>query len=136
VERLSQNQIAALEALAKGIIPGDQRDAGVSALNAGEHLAKKLEVNPFSSLLMDGVRFAESESVARFGQSVDKLSPEALHQLLGVVRDRAPALFKFVRMETCALYLSQPKTWERIGFPGPSIEQGGYPDFDREQQEG
>ena len=130
---LSPNQIAVLEALARGIIPADAKDQGAAALNAGGHLAKRLEPNPFASGLIEGVKFAEEESVRQFGMTIDKLPPDALHQLLALIRDQAPTVFKFVRMETCALYLSQPRTWERIGFPGPSIEQGGYPDFDREQ---
>jgi hypothetical protein len=32
-----------------------------------------------------------------------------------------------------ALYLGDPRVSRAIGFPGPSIEQGGYPDFDRPQ---
>jgi hypothetical protein len=34
-------------------------------------------------------------------------------------------------MDVPALYLSDPGVSRRIGFPGPSIEVGGYPDFDR-----
>ena len=29
-------------------------------------------------------------------------------------------------MDVCALYLSDPAVWRRIGFPGPSAETGGY----------
>ena len=44
-----------------------------------------------------------------------------------------PGFFKQLRMDTCALYLSDPGVWARIGFPGPSSAQGGYPDFDQPQ---
>ena len=33
----------------------------------------------------------------------------------------------------CALYLSDMGVWQRIGFPGPSSQSGGYPDFDQPQ---
>jgi hypothetical protein len=29
--------------------------------------------------------------------------------------------------------MSDPGVWQRIGFPGPSTEAGGYPDFDQPQ---
>ena len=38
---------------------------------------------------------------------------------------------KQLRMDVCALYLTDPGVWGRIGFPGPSVERGGYPDFDQ-----
>jgi hypothetical protein len=42
--------------------------------------------------------------------------------------------FRQLRMDVCALYLSDPGVWARIGFPGPSTAQGGYPDFDQPQR--
>jgi hypothetical protein len=36
-------------------------------------------------------------------------------------------------MDVCALYLSDPAVWQRIGFPGPSADSGGHPDFDQPQ---
>jgi len=130
---LSPEQVAALESLASTIIPGDSRGAGVAQFNPGAHLAEKLRTNPFASGLLQGLDFAAKQSLEMFGLPVGELPSESLYQLVGVLRDRSPGFFKFLRMETCALYLSQTATWQRIGFPGPSIEQGGYPDFDRVQ---
>ena len=53
------------------------------------------------------------------------------HEL--TLREQQPGFFKQLRMDVCALYLSDPGVWARIGFPGPSSAQGGYPDFDRPQ---
>jgi hypothetical protein len=49
------------------------------------------------------------------------------------LRDQCPAFFKQLRMDVSALYLSDPEVWQRIGFPGPSTDRGGYPDFDQPQ---
>jgi hypothetical protein len=38
-------------------------------------------------------------------------------------------------MDVSALYLSDPEVWCRIGFPGPSIDSGGHPDFDQKPEE-
>ena len=126
-------QISTLESLASAIVPADSRGAGVTPFNPGAHLAGKLQANPFASGLLQGLAFAEKQSLEMFGVPVVQLPPESLNKLLGVLRDQSPGFFKFLRMETCALYLSQPATWQRIGFPGPSIERGGYPDFDQVQ---
>lgn len=130
---LSPEQVATLQSLASAIIPADSRGAGVAQFNPGVHLAEKLRTNPFASGLLQGLAFAEKQSLEMFGIPIGELPPESLNKLLGVLRDQSPAFFKFLRMETCALYLSQPTTWQRIGFPGPSIERGGYPDFDQVQ---
>jgi hypothetical protein len=130
----STRQVETLRALACGILPSDELDDGVGSLDAGEHLATKLAANPFAERLLEDLRVTERDSAAHFGRSVGELDGEGLSQLLAMLRERTPLLFKFVRMESCALYLSQPATWPRIGFPGPSIELGGYPDFDQPQR--
>jgi len=49
------------------------------------------------------------------------------------MRVDAPGFFKQLRMDVAALYLGDPGVWRRIGFPGPSTDTGGYPDFDQPQ---
>ena len=56
-----------------------------------------------------------------------------IHELLAVVREKVAGFFKQLRMDVSAIYLSDAGVWERIGFPGPSSESGGYPDFDQRQ---
>ena len=34
-----------------------------------------------------------------------------------------------LEIDVSALYLRDQEVWQRIGFPGPSVESGGYPDF-------
>ena len=50
-----------------------------------------------------------------------------------MLRDRMPDFFRQLRMDACASYMSDPGVWQRIGFPGPSTDTGGYPDFDQPQ---
>src|SRR5256885_84364 len=49
------------------------------------------------------------------------------------VRDDVRGFFKHLRMDVWGLYLSDAEVWGRIGFPGPSVQTGGYPDFDQPQ---
>ena len=131
--RLTPGQIATLASLACAMIPADEKDEGVAPLDPGQRIAEKIEADANPTPYLDGLRVAERASFEQFGRPVADLDPGSLEKLLALLRDASPALFKFIRTEVCALYLIQPSTWQRIGFPGPSIERGGYPDFDQPQ---
>jgi hypothetical protein len=126
----AEQETAALAVLANGVIPPDARDAGAAVVAAGPRLAAKLSASP---LYRAGLDAAEATASDQFGAGVAALSPKQVHHLLDLLRERQPAFFRQLRMDVCALYLSDPSVWERIGFPGPSTEQGGYPDFDQPQ---
>jgi Gluconate 2-dehydrogenase subunit 3 len=125
------NEVAILAILANGIIPADGRDAGAAAVAAGPRLAEKLASGAGAAVYAEGLRTAREISREAFGREPGELGPSEVHDLLGGIRERAPAFFKQLRMDVSALYLSDPGVWRRIGFPGPSIETGGHPDFDR-----
>ncbi len=119
---------AALGFLANGVIPPDHRDDGAAGVNCGERLAGKM-LTVYSEGVVSARRLAEIE----FGKPLLKLDPSELEKLLDRLRVEAPAFYKQLRLDVTALYLSDPKVWTRIGFPGPSAETGGYPDFDQPQ---
>jgi hypothetical protein len=125
--------MSALEVLVNAIIPADETDAGAAAVDAASILAQRIDAGTNAPLYLDGLRRAEEMSRQRYSTGVETLTPEQVHELLGAVRSEMPGFFKQLRMDVCALYLSDPGVWERIGFPGPSTETGGYPDFDQPQ---
>ena len=131
--RITPEQIDALSALAAGIIPPDECDADAAMLNAGECLAQRIVSESNGSSYFEGLQFAETTAKANFGREISKLDAVSLESLLVMLRDQFPAFFKFLRAETCALYLKKPAVWKRIGFFGPSIQSGGHPDFDHPQ---
>jgi hypothetical protein len=128
---LPAEQVEILEKLARGIIPADGKDQGVAGLNVGQSVARKIESDPNGAIHLEGLNFAASVAQETFGRPIIDLDPTSIHELVGMVRESFPGLFKLLRTEACAIYLSQPAAWKRIGFPGPSIEQGGYPEFDK-----
>jgi hypothetical protein len=125
--------IPTLSALANGILPADGRDAGAAAVNAGARLAEKPAAGVNAPLYRRGLAAAVELALVRYGRPVEDLTPSEVHELLCVLAEQFPAFFKQLRMDVCALYLTDPGVWERIGFPGPSTARGGYPDFDRPQ---
>ena len=131
---MTAEESRALATLAQGIIPADEFDAGAAAVGAAERLAQRIDTGVNAKVYLDGLRRAEAMARQRFSAAVESLTPGQLHELIGALRAEAPAFFKQLRMEVCALYLADPAVWERIGFPGPSTETGGYPDFDQPQR--
>ena len=124
---------AALAVLAGGIIPADGRDAGAAEVQAGPRLAERIESGMNAASYLKGLEQAEEIAKERFGRDVASLRPAEAHELLAALRDRLPGFFKQLRMDVSAMYLSDPGVWARIGFPGPSTDAGGHPDFDRPQ---
>ncbi|HEY0551602.1 MAG TPA: aldehyde dehydrogenase family protein, partial [Verrucomicrobiae bacterium] len=82
-------------------------------------------------LYSQGIEAAQEMAQKIFRRPIAELVPAEIHELLAVMREELPAFFKQLRMDVSALYLSEPAVWQRIGFPGPSIASGGYPDFDQ-----
>jgi hypothetical protein len=122
-----------LRALADAIIPPDGRDAGAAAVDAGPRLAERMRDSPQAALYTEGLRTTREVCVRLFGRPITALTPSELSELTHQVAATAPAFFRQLRLDTTTLYLSDPAVWTRIGFPGPSIETGGHPDFDRSQ---
>jgi restriction endonuclease Mrr len=120
---------ATLMKLADGIIPPDDSDSGASAVQAGPRLAERIAQGVNAAVYRQGIDAAERLASERFHAAVSDLNADQVHELLGALRETQPGFFKQLRMDVSALYLSDPQVWQRIGFPGPSVETGGYPDF-------
>jgi len=127
------DEAAILAGLANGIIPADERDAGAAAVSAGPRLAEKVASGVNAALYRSGLSAAAEMAQNQFGRAILELDMTQMHELLGLLREQQPGFFKQLRMDVCALYLSDPEVWARISFPGPSTAQGGYPDFDQPQ---
>src|SRR5882672_2500126 len=125
---MTAEQVKILERLANGIIPADEMDEGAAAVNAGMRIAEKIDAGINAKVYLSGL-----EAVAGLKKDVLRMSSSEVHELLGILKEKAPGFFKQLRMDVSALYLSDAGVWERIGFGGPSSETGGYPDFDQEQ---
>jgi hypothetical protein len=130
---ISLGDIAALSVLANGIIPADSRDAGAASVHAGPGIAERMRRSPYAPVYLDGLEAAQTLAGNKFGCTVRELDAAQVHELLGFLREHSPAFFRQLRADVCALYLSDAGVWRRIGFPGPSSDTGGYPDFDQPQ---
>ncbi len=125
--------IAALNALAKGIIPPDERDGGAAMVFAGLGAAGKFRLGIQPDVYTGGLQAATALAQARFGSPVAGLQPDQIQELLGLLEEQALPFFKQLRADVSAAYLSDSGVWRSIGFPGPSTDAGGYPDFAQPQ---
>jgi hypothetical protein len=123
--------IAALATLSQGIIPADDRDAGAAIVHCGAAIAEKMRRSPYGEVYVDGIRTAQSLAEEQFGRMLGELAADELQHVLMELRELRPMFFRFLRADVCSLYLSDPGVWQRIGFPGPASQTGGYPDFDQ-----
>jgi hypothetical protein len=130
---LTLDDIAVITALANGIIPADERDAGAAAVHAGPGIAGRVRFSPYADVYMAGLDDARRLARTLFNRGVPEATAEQVESLLGALREQSPAFFRLIRGDVCALYLSDPAVWRRMGFPGESTDRGGYPDFDQPQ---
>ncbi len=128
---LTPEDVATLTALANGILPADDRDAGAAAVNAGPTIAERIRQGAFASVYLAGLSTADELARETFARTVSELNASQLSELIALLRERSPAFFRQLRADVCARYLGDLEVSRRIGFPGPSAERGGYPDFDR-----
>jgi Gluconate 2-dehydrogenase subunit 3 len=133
---ITLGDISVLAALADGIIPADERDAGASLVHAGPSIAERMRRSLSAHIYVEGLRAARAFATERFGREVRELNAGQMRELLTALRDQSPFFFRQLRADVCALYLGDAGVWQRIGFPGPSSQSGGYPDFDQPQGSG
>lgn len=136
-----------LEALASTMLPPDDFDAGVQDMGfvSVVEMRARYEAGR-EALYVTALQAVDQMARSEFDQRdfVD-LSPAERTALLEAVRQnrasgadwagvKPSSFFSALWEDVVFLYCTHPDTWQRIGFPGPSFEAGGYRDFDQPQQ--
>src|SRR5947207_15184043 len=95
-DRISSfERLDALAALAAGIIPPDEKDAGAANANVWPRLSAKLDTVVYA----DGLAVAGRIAQEKFRRPVGELSPQEMYKLLDTLREESPAFFKQLRMD-------------------------------------
>ena len=76
------DDIAALAALANGIIPPDARDSGAAAVHAGAGIAERMRHGANGALYAEGLRSAAENARQKFGRRVGELDANEVHQVI------------------------------------------------------
>jgi ribosome-associated toxin RatA of RatAB toxin-antitoxin module len=141
------HEIETLDVLAGTMIPADGFDDGAKGLGFPEvaEVRARYEAGR-AKVYRKGLQAVDVLARSMFSQDtfVD-LSPEHRLQLLDAVRqgkgDSSPwedvqpgDFFGALWEDVLFLYCTHPDTWQRLGWPGPAFDAGGYIDFDQEQK--
>ena len=143
-----EHQRQTLEALATTMLPPDDFDQGAPELgfvNVVE-LRARYEAGR-AELYTAGIEAVDSLAQSMYGKSsfVD-LIPSERAALLDAIRQNRingdmwgqqiepSSFFSALWEDVSFVYCTHPHTWQRIGFPGPSFDSGGYRDFDQPQE--
>ena len=141
------HQLETLEALAGTVIPPDDFDGGAAGLGFAEVANLRARYTPGrADIYQIGVRAVDQVAADLFG--VERFAALSLAQrteLLEAIREERVAqsawgnitpgkFFGALAEDVVFLYCTHPDTWQRLGWPGPSFDQGGYPDFDQKPE--
>jgi len=142
-----EHNIQTLEALATTMLPPDDFDAGVQDLG----FISVAEMRSRYEGGREALYRTALSAVDRMAQSMFakpdfiSLSPEERHAVLEAARQdrvngevwgevKPSSFFGSLWEDVVFLYCTHPDTWQRIGFPGPSFDAGGYKDYDSPQE--
>lgn len=137
---LTPDELELVRAVVRLILPPGE-EPGAEELNVAEVIAARVRYTPgLIKLYRDGLEGLNRTSELMYGGRpfLSLSESEQLHVLSAVEQGTAPAsaspslspqaFFATIRRDAVFVYTTDPKVWESIGFPGPSIGKGGYPD--------
>lgn len=147
VDLTEPHQIETLEALAGTMIPPDEFDKGALGLGFPEVAQLRARYTPGrGDVYVTGVRAVDTVAQSLFGaETFASLPLEKRTELLDALRQDkvdktgwdpvSPSkFFGALAEDVLFLYCTHPDTWQRLGWPGPSFDRGGYPDFDEKPE--
>lgn len=142
-----EHHLQTLESLAATIIPADDFDNGVEGLGFASVVEMRARYETGKAELyataLTAVDLTAQQMFQRPGfveldvvQRVALLEAVRQNQVNSEVwgKVKPAAFFSALWEDTVFLYCTHPDTWQRIGFPGPSFDRGGYGDFGQTQQ--
>ena len=129
VPLVTPEQLAALAALANGIIPSDATDAGAAEVNAAAKIAERIAGGVNAALYQQGLALAESLAHEKCHRFVAQLNAAEVHELLAALRDRLPAFFKQLRLDVSALLSQRSRRLAAHRLPRPLNSQRRLPRF-------
>ena len=116
----SGRMMATISAAARTMYPHDALPDEVYA-RTGEKLAEAAREDPAAArTIQEGVSALEA------GGAFAELPAE--EQLAAIEAIEGSDFFELVRSTAVVEVYSDPRTWELVGYEGPSFEQGGYVD--------
>ena len=116
---ITLGDIGALAALANGIIPADDRDAGAALVHAGPSIAERMRRSPSMHIYVEGLRAARVIAREQFGQDVCELNSVQMSELLVATSAISLPRFSASYAQMCARFTSAMRACGSASdFPG------------------
>ena len=139
---LTDEQRNILDTLAEMIIPADSVDDGLKAAGFSGIMETRNQYQPWMARIYEvGLKGIQDTSLALFMKSFLDLTSEQRGKVLNTIKsgqsygdawtsDVGPLDFwGNLHTDACFVYCTDQEVYGRIGFPGPSFDRGGYPDY-------
>jgi ribosome-associated toxin RatA of RatAB toxin-antitoxin module len=139
------HQIATLDSLAGTMIPPDDFDQGAQGMGFAEvaEVRARYETGR-AEIYLTGIRVVDDIAKEMYGNDFTSLDLDQRTKLMTMVHDgkfnqkswgsiSSGDFFGALLEDILFLYCTHPDTWQRLGWPGPSFDKGGYVDFDQAQ---
>ena len=139
---LTDTERDALERLAGCLIPPDKSDEGIRGAGFAGIIELRNMYQPLAAnLYRAGLAGCEEACHALFGRSLYEATEDEVGAVLAAIAEGTAAgeswtdacgpqeFFSTLRADACFVYCTSEDVWKRIGFPGPSFNLGGYPDY-------
>jgi len=146
-EPFSDEQCAILDLLAEMIIPEDDFDSGLKGVGFSSIMEMRNMYQPWiGGLYTQGLGYIQAKSLELHNKKFIELGEEQQETILNMLEevenskgihidDAYPSdFYTTLRNDACFVYCTDEEVWERIGFPGPSFNNGGYPDYANTQE--
>lgn len=141
------HNLQTLEALAATLLPADDFDSGVKELGFTSVVEMRARYEAGrAELYATALKAIDDMARQKFNRpNFVSLTAAEQTELLDAIRQnkvngagwgpvKPSSFFSALWEDTVFLYCTHPDTWQRIGFPGPAHQAGGYSNFDKPQE--
>lgn len=126
-EALGKSAFITLTKIARDIFPHDRFEDQLYANAVGVYADQVKADASLQQLLLDGVAKVDADANSRFGKPYAYVAAESDRvQILQAMADAKHPFFLKLRGDLVVSLYNQPAVWAKLGYQGPSAQDGGY----------
>jgi len=126
-EALGSAAFKTLVKIARDIFPHDRFEDKLYENAVGVYGEQAKSDAALKQLILDGIAKADADAQSRFGKAyADVAAEDERVQVLKAMADAKDSFFLKIRGDLVVSLYNQPAVWAKLGYQGPSAQQGGY----------
>lgn len=116
-----------LTKIARDIFPHDRFEDALYENAVGVYADQAKADAGLKKLLLDGIAKADADAQSRFGKAYADVAAESDRvQVLQAMATAKDGFFLKIRGDLVVSLYNQPAVWAKLGYQGPSAQEGGY----------